>query len=89
MRTCHGATPEGAVDVNVAVRQQLRAGVHRGQHDQVAPLFERLETLETVTDLNQVTRLLEPRVLPSQTAERMAAAKIRTVAGKEETSWVP
>ena len=58
-------------------------------HDQVAPLFERLETLETVTDLGQVTRLLEPRVLPSQAAERMAAAKIRTVAGKEETTWVP
>ena len=37
-------------------------------HDQVAPLFERLETLETVADLDQVTRLLEPRVLPSQAA---------------------
>ena len=43
-------------------------------HDQVAPLFERLETLETVADLGQVTRLLEPRVLPSQAAERMASA---------------
>jgi 2-methylcitrate dehydratase PrpD len=59
-------------------------------HDQVAPLFERLETLETVTDLGQVTRLLEPRVLPSQAAQRMAsAAKPSQVSGKEEASWVP
>jgi 2-methylcitrate dehydratase PrpD len=58
-------------------------------HDQVAPLFERLETLESVTDLGQVTRLLEPRVLPKEAAERMAAGKLRTVAGKEETAWVP
>jgi 2-methylcitrate dehydratase PrpD len=59
-------------------------------HDQVAPLFERLETLETVTDLNQVTRLLEPRVLPSQAAERMAvAARGSAVSGKHETNWVP
>ena len=59
-------------------------------HDQVAPLFERLETLETVTDLGQVTRLLEPRVLPSQAAQRMAsAAKRSQVSGKEEASWVP
>jgi 2-methylcitrate dehydratase PrpD len=58
-------------------------------HDQVAPLFERLETLETVTDLGQVTRLLEPRVLPKEAAQRLASAKLRTVAGKEETAWVP
>ncbi len=59
-------------------------------HDQIAPLFERLETLETVADLGQVTRLLEPRVLPSQAAQRIAsAAKARHVSGKEETSWVP
>jgi 2-methylcitrate dehydratase PrpD len=59
-------------------------------HDQIAPLFERLETLETVADLGQVTRLLEPRVLPSQAAQRMAsAANARHVSGKEETGWVP
>jgi 2-methylcitrate dehydratase PrpD len=58
-------------------------------HDQIAPLFERLETLETVADLGQVTRLLEPRVLPSQAAERLASAKARSVTGKEETAWVP
>src|SRR6202008_1238636 len=53
-------------------------------HDQVAPLFERLETLETVTDLGQVTRLLEPRVLPKEAAQRLASAKLRSVAGKAE-----
>src|SRR5204863_5240405 len=59
-------------------------------HDQIAPLFERLETLETVADLGQVTRLLEPRVLPSQAAQQIASAvKPRHAAGKEETSWVP
>jgi 2-methylcitrate dehydratase PrpD len=58
-------------------------------HDQIAPLFERLETLETAADLCQVTRLLEPRLLPREVAERMAAAKIRPVGQKEETSWVP
>jgi hypothetical protein len=55
-------------------------------HDQIAPLFERIETLEAVTDLGEVTRLLEPRVLPSQAALRIAsAAKARHVSGKEET----
>ncbi len=59
-------------------------------HDQIAPLFERLETLATVADLGQVTRLLEPRVLPSQAAQRFAsAAKVRHVSGQEEMGWVP
>jgi 2-methylcitrate dehydratase PrpD len=59
-------------------------------HDQIAPLFERLETLETVADLGQVTRLLEPRVLPSQAAQRIAsAAKAHHASGKEEADWVP
>jgi 2-methylcitrate dehydratase PrpD len=59
-------------------------------HDQIAPLFERLETLETVAGLGQVTRLLEPRVLPSETAQRMMAAESSTQrGGKQETAWVP
>ena len=59
-------------------------------HDQIAPLFERLETLETVADLGQVTRLLEPRVLPSQAAHRIASAiKARQVTGTEEAKWIP
>jgi len=59
-------------------------------HDQIAPLFERLETLETVAELGQVTRLLEPRVLPSEAAVRFASlANAHHPAGKVETSWVP
>jgi 2-methylcitrate dehydratase PrpD len=59
-------------------------------HDQIAPLFERLETLETVADLGQVTRLLEPRVLPSEAAVRFASlAGGRRAEGGEEASWVP
>jgi 2-methylcitrate dehydratase PrpD len=57
-------------------------------HDQIAPLFERLETLETVTDLTQVTHLLEPRVLPAEAARRaVSAARAAPAAG--ETAWVP
>jgi 2-methylcitrate dehydratase PrpD len=59
-------------------------------HDQIAPLFERLETLETVADLGQVTRLLEPRELPMQAAKRIvSAARAHAGASKEETTWVP
>jgi 2-methylcitrate dehydratase PrpD len=59
-------------------------------HDQIAPLFERLETLETVAELGQVTRLLEPRVLPSEAAVRFASlANAHHPAGKVEASWVP
>ena len=56
--------------------------------DQIAPLFERLETLETVADLGQVTQLLEPRVLPSEAA-RATAGKGPHFAGMEEQGWVP
>ena len=61
-------------------------------HDQIMPLFERLETLEKVADINQVTRLLEPRLLPKEFAERMAAGSSNgngAVAAKGETGWVP
>jgi 2-methylcitrate dehydratase PrpD len=59
-------------------------------HDQIAPLFERLETLETVTDLGQVTRLLEPRVPPGEAVRRAAsAAATRHASAREETLWVP
>jgi 2-methylcitrate dehydratase PrpD len=55
--------------------------------DQIAPLFERLETVETVADLGAVTRLLEPRVLPSEAAQIMAGvARARQAA---EGSFVP
>jgi 2-methylcitrate dehydratase PrpD len=59
-------------------------------HDQIAPLFERLETLETVADLGQVTRLLEPRVLPGEAARRaVLVGNGHHVPRNEETRWVP
>jgi 2-methylcitrate dehydratase PrpD len=44
------------------------------ERDQIAPLFERLETLETVDELGQATRLLEPRQPPGEAVRRAAAA---------------
>ncbi len=63
-------------------------------HDQIMPLFERLETLEKVADIGQVTKLLEPRLTPSQIAERMmagstAGSSAGPGATKAETRWVP
>ena len=58
--------------------------------DQIAPLFERLETLEAVADLALITRLLEPRELPNQTAQRLARRdEERSGAGTEDATWVP
>jgi hypothetical protein len=56
--------------------------------DQIAPLFERLETLEAVDDLGQVTRLLEPRVLPSEAA-RIACAGVPRAGELPEARFVP
>ena len=58
-------------------------------HDQIMPLYERLETLEMVADIRQVTALLEPRVLPAEMARRIAEGKVRVVASQEETQFVP
>ena len=56
----------------------------------IMPLFERLETLEKVADIRDVTRLLVKRPLPgtmTQAAKPSAApAKGNTLL---ETSWVP
>ncbi len=59
-------------------------------HDQIAPLFERLETLETVADLTEVTRLLEPRVLPREAVLRtVSAGAARHGPSATEAGWVP
>lgn len=58
-------------------------------HDQIMPLYERLETLEMATDIRQVTALLEPRVLPAELARRMAADKAKSSVSPEETTFVP
>lgn len=56
--------------------------------EQIAPLFERLETLETVTDIAQVTRLLQVSELYRPGPGKVTFAP----AGAEpapETTWVP
>ena len=57
--------------------------------DQIAPLFERLETLEMVADLAQVTRLLEPRVLPREAAARIVSLAFTRGAAEEGAGFVP
>ncbi|HEV2042218.1 MAG TPA: MmgE/PrpD family protein [Casimicrobiaceae bacterium] len=55
--------------------------------ESVPPLFERLETLEKVSDLAQVTCLLEVRALPGVSA---FSAHVRKDAGSaSEMEWVP
>jgi 2-methylcitrate dehydratase PrpD len=56
--------------------------------DQIAPLFERLETLEAVDDLGQVSRLLEPRVLPSEAAQ-IACSGVPRAGAVPEARFVP
>ena len=58
-------------------------------HDQIMPLYERLETLEMAADIRQVTALLEPRVLPAELARRMAEGKARVASSQAETTFVP
>jgi hypothetical protein len=57
--------------------------------DQVAPLFERLETLEMVADLAQVTRLLEPRVSPREAAQRIVLLASTRGVADEGAGFVP
>jgi 2-methylcitrate dehydratase PrpD len=56
--------------------------------EQVAPLFERLETLEKVTDIVQVTRLLEVSELYKAPAKKVVFAP-RDAQEAPETTWVP
>jgi 2-methylcitrate dehydratase PrpD len=62
-------------------------------HDQIMPLYERLETLDKAPDLRQVAKLLEPRLLPSELAQVMAqeraAGTTKVVAGVGEPGFVP
>jgi 2-methylcitrate dehydratase PrpD len=59
----------------------------------IPPLFERLETLEKVTDIRTVARMMAKRSLPGKIAS--AAGDIDTAGEKgnpnvlQETSWVP
>lgn len=56
--------------------------------EQIAPLFERLETLEKVTEIAQVTRLLEVSELHKAPARKVVFAP-SCAQGAPETTWVP
>jgi hypothetical protein len=57
--------------------------------EQIAPLFERLETLETASDVSMIARMMEVR----QDTRSKTAAPIRFASSSEqeapETTWVP
>ncbi len=60
----------------------------------VPPLFERLESLEKVAEIRQVTRLLVKRTLPGEQAPPQARIDTSGTPGSggntlQETSWVP
>ena len=57
------------------------------QRDQIAPLFERLETIDKVKDLVTVSRLLQTR--GAQAAPKKVVFAARGTHEPEETTWVP
>jgi len=56
--------------------------------EQIAPLFERLETFEKVSDIAQVTQLLQVSHLHRAPAKKMVFAA-RGEHEAQETTWVP
>lgn len=56
--------------------------------EQIAPLFERLETLEKVSGIEQVTRLLEVSEMHKSPARKVVFAP-RGAQEAPETTWVP
>lgn len=58
--------------------------------DKIAPLFERLETIDSVTDMNQLTRLLSVSALHDAAREKQKIVFAhRDDQQAEETTWVP
>jgi 2-methylcitrate dehydratase PrpD len=58
--------------------------------EQVAPLYDRLETLESVPDINQLTRLLQVSSLRSaRKTEAPVSFASRSEQDAPETTWVP
>jgi hypothetical protein len=55
--------------------------------DSIGPLLERLETIDKVTDLASVSRLLQGRV--TQAAPTKVVFAPRGAHEPEETNWVP
>ena len=57
--------------------------------EQVAPLFERLETIDAVTDLHQITRLAQVSRLHDRPAPSRVSFAPRSTEQAPETTWVP
>jgi hypothetical protein len=55
--------------------------------DQIAPLFERLETVEKMTDVSQLTRLMQATA--AETAPRKVTFAPASAPEAPETTWVP
>lgn len=56
--------------------------------DHIAPLFERLETIDKVSDLATVSRLLQGRGAQEEAPKKVVFAA-RGTHEPEETTWVP
>ena len=56
--------------------------------EQIAALFERLETLDKVVDMSQATRLLQTSAFHQPQAKKVVFAA-RGEHEPEETTWVP
>jgi hypothetical protein len=57
--------------------------------EQIAPLFDRLETLDAVSDINQVTRLAEVSTLHDSRPKGPISFAHRDEQAAPETTWVP
>jgi 2-methylcitrate dehydratase PrpD len=57
--------------------------------EQIAPLFERLQTLETASDINQVTQLAEVSALRESRPRPPISFAHRDEQEAPETTWVP
>jgi 2-methylcitrate dehydratase PrpD len=57
--------------------------------DQIAPLFERLETLDAVADLHQITQLAQVSSLHERPAPTRVSFAPRGTEQAPETTWVP
>jgi hypothetical protein len=55
--------------------------------DQIAPLFERLETAEKMTDISQLTRLMQATA--ADTTPRKVTFAPASAQEAPETTWVP
>ena len=85
---CRG--PDNAMSEDEMWEKFEDCAIRSLDRDQLAPLFERLLTFDKIVDMNDLSRLLEPRILPSQLSQhiRSQASKAKAPSAAE-TAWVP